>query len=95
MGENLTTGLDSLLGNLAISTYQRFLSLHCLISGMSPKYIVDGNITSAGVNKIRLAVKEGIDGKDPGPSAEEIDALSEGRKNPIEGNFSFFRREAR
>ena len=86
MGENLTTGLDSLLGsNLAKSTDQQFLSLHCVISGMSPKYIVDGKLTSAGANKIRLAVKEGIDGKDPGPSTED----------QIEGSCSFFRVEAR
>jgi hypothetical protein len=74
---------DSLLGNLAKSTDEQFLSLYCLISGLSPKYMVDGKLTSTGISKIKYAVKGGIDGKDVGPSNDDVVALTDGRKNPI------------
>ena len=45
--------------------------------------MVEGKLTSTGINKIRYAVKGGIDGKDIGPSDDDVVALTEGRKNPI------------
>ncbi len=62
-----TSQPDSLLGNLANSSDEQFLSLYCLISGLSPKYMVEGKLTNTGISKIKYAVKGGIDGKDTGP----------------------------
>ncbi len=45
--------------------------------------MVEGKLTSTGVSKIKYAVKGGIDGKDTGPSTEDMAALMEGKKNPI------------
>jgi hypothetical protein len=74
---------DTILGSLANNIDESFTSDHCLITGLLPKYLIEGKMNEAGITALDSAPRGGRFGDGPGPAIGELQDVTNGNRNPI------------